>query len=138
MPDRQFLGRGWAFPPQFDTATRAVKMVEHEEDIHESLHILFTTIAGERLMRPEYGGGLDRHVFARIEPTTITMLKGIVRDAILYFEPRIVLEDVLVDTAGEYEGRILFDLRYRVVETNTRNNMVFPFYFTEGTDLQPR
>jgi phage baseplate assembly protein W len=138
MSDRQFLGRGWGFPPAFDSSRRAVRMVEHEADIHESLRILFTTLPGERVMRPEFGGGLDHYVFARIEPTVITLLKGTIRDAILYFEPRIALEEVLVDTSGQYDGQLLFDIRYTVISTNTRSNMVFPFYFSEGTNLEAR
>ena len=138
MRDRPFLGRGWGFPPEFDSTSRVVRMVAAEEDIDESLRILFTTLAGERVMRPEYGGGMDRHVFARMDATVITMLTGAIRDAVLHFEPRIALEDIEVDTSGEIDGRLLFELRYRVISTNTRNNVVFPFYFSEGTSLSPR
>lgn len=134
---RSFLGRGWGFPPQFDDDGRA-RMVEGEEDIHDSLRILFTTCAGERIMRPEYGGGLDRHVFTRVDATTITMLCGTIRSAILHFEPRIVVEDVRADASGAADGYLLFEVRYRVIVTNTRSNMVFPFYFREGTNVVPR
>lgn len=113
-------------------------MVVGEEDIDESLRILFTTLAGERVMRPDYGGGMDRHVFARMDATVTTMLTGAIRDAVLHFEPRIALEDIEVDTSGEIDGRLLFELRYRVISTNTRNNVVFPFYLSEGTSLSPR
>lgn len=138
MRDRPFLGRGWGFPPEFDSTSRGVRMVAAEEDIDESLRILFTTLAGERVMRPEYGGGMDRHVFARMDATVITMLTGAIRDAVLHFEPRIALEDIEVDASGEIDGRLLFELRYRVISTNTRNNVVFPFYFSEGTSLSAR
>jgi phage baseplate assembly protein W len=138
MRDRPFLGRGWGFPPEFDSTSRGVRMVVGEEDIDESLRILFTTLAGERVMRPDYGGGMDRHVFARMDATVTTMLTGAIRDAVLHFEPRIALEDIEVDTSGEIDGRLLFELRYRVISTNTRNNVVFPFYLSEGTSLSPR
>lgn len=132
-----FLGRGWSFPPAFDT-TGEVRMSSDEDDIRESLHVLFTTSAGERLMRPEYGGGLERFVFARINATTLTMMTDAIRSAILHFEPRIAVEDVRVDPKGAGEGCVLFEVVYRVIATNTRSNMVFPFYFSEGTNLSPR
>ena len=132
-----FLGRGWSFPPEFDESGH-LRMSADEDDIRESLHILFTTAAGERLMRPEYGGGLDRHVFARINATTITMMSDAIRSAILHFEPRILVEDVRVNTSGQGEGRLLFEVAFRVIATNTRSNIVFPFYFSEGTNLVPR
>jgi phage baseplate assembly protein W len=132
-----FLGRGWSFPPEFDESGQ-LRMSADDDDIRESLHLLFTTAAGERLMRPEYGGGLDRHVFARINATSITMMADEIRSAILHFEPRILVEDVRVDDSGVGEGRLLFEVAYQVIATNTRSNMVFPFYFSEGTNLVSR
>jgi hypothetical protein len=135
MADRGFLGRGWAFPPEFDASTRAVRMVAGEEDIHESLRILFSTITGERVMRPDYGGGVEEHAFTPMDPSSVTMLIGVMRDAILRFEPRIVLDDIDVDTSREIDGVLAFRLTYRVVSTNTRSNVVYPFYFKEGTNV---
>ena len=56
--DRAFLGRGWSFPPTFSkegTGTQEagrVEMLEHEDDIVSSLHILLSTARGERIMVP--------------------------------------------------------------------------------------
>jgi hypothetical protein len=33
------------------------------------------------------------------------------------------------------EGMIRVSIDYSVIITNTRHNMVFPFYYTEGTNL---
>lgn len=132
-----FLGRGWSFPPEFDDAG-GMRMVDGERDIHESLRILFTTLRGERVMRPEFGGGLERFVFARIDETAIALLVDAIRFAILHFEPRIRVEDVQVDRTGALDGRVWLDVRYTVIETNTRSNIVFPYYLAEGTNLRDR
>ena len=128
-----FLGKGWAFPPAFDLGEQTLAMVTAEEDIRESLHILLSTIPGERVMLPEYGCPLHEHVFDLAGETLFTHLKGIIEDAILRFEPRIVVENITVTTEDPYEPRIAILLEYRLIQTNTRNNLVIPFYLKEGT-----
>ena len=49
--DASFLGRGWSFPPEFGPGGAEVAMVAGEEDIAQSLSILFGTALGERVMR---------------------------------------------------------------------------------------
>ena len=70
--DTSFLGRGWSFPPRFNPVDRGVEMVAEEEDIQESLRILFSTAPGERVMHPSYGCGLKRMVFEQISETVRT------------------------------------------------------------------
>ncbi|GAB7202250.1 hypothetical protein [Dickeya oryzae] len=50
--DNAFLGTGWGFPPQFDTATHSIGMVSGDEDIRQSLALLLSTRPGERIMAP--------------------------------------------------------------------------------------
>ena len=134
--DRAFLGTGWSFPPEFDRAAKAVKMVSGEEDIQESLRILLSTVPGERVLQPSYGCGLKRMVFEQVTESTITEMKDLIERAVLFFEPRISLTSIEVDTSQVYEGLIRIRLDYVVRETNTRTNMVYPFYFLEGTNLR--
>lgn len=130
-----FLGRGWGFPPEFAPDTGEIRMAAGEEDIRESLRILLATTPGERVMLPEYGCPLKSLVFSDFSSTTITELKTMIEQAVLFFEPRIVLEQVQVDTARQVEGVMTILLEYRVRSTNSRSNMVYPFYFLEGTDI---
>ena len=62
-----FLGRGWSFPPTFDQAIAGVEMLEQEVDVASSLHILLTTVQGERIMVPEYGCNLDELLFESLD-----------------------------------------------------------------------
>jgi len=130
-----FLGRGWAFPPTFNKATLAVEMVIDEEDIRQSLHILLSTSLGERVMQPDYGCNLTDYVFEGLSSTTIGYIKERVANAILYYEPRIVVERIDVTSAGSVdnlEGRFLIDLTYSIPGTNSRFNYVYDFYKNEA------
>jgi phage baseplate assembly protein W len=131
-----FLGTGWAFPPSFDSESRSAKLCSNEQDIRQSLTILLSTAPGERIMHPEFGCGIQRFVFAELSRTTLTELESEIRRAILLFESRIDLRAVLL-TPEPFEGKILIELDYDIVSTNTRDNMVFPYYLQEGTLISP-
>ncbi len=133
--DTSFLGTGWSFPPEFSKRGK-VSMVSAEEDIRQSLLILLSTSHGERVMQPSFGCGLKHHVYENIDESTITLLKDLITRAILFFEPRVKLEMILSDISESYEGKINFTIVYRVISTNTRHNIVYPFYLREGTDVQ--
>jgi len=133
--DNAFLGRGWGFPPTFDKASKSVGMLEEEDDIESSLEILLSTRLGERIMQPNYGCNLDEMVFEAMNLTMLTYLKDLVENAILYFEPRIDLEEIKIDTSQDLEGMLLIIIDYTVRTTNSRFNFVFPFYKNEGSNL---
>lgn len=140
--DPSFLGRGWSFPPTFSNgrsggAGGQAAMVSGADDIRQSLHILLSTAPGERVMRPEFGCGLKNHVFEHIGYGTIVQMKELIERAILFFEPRITLNRIEISDREIASGRLDIDLQYTVRMTNTRSNMVYPFYFTEGTNVQP-
>lgn len=133
MAPESFLGRGWSFPPTFSRGGRSIEMLEAEQDIRSSLKILLTTTVGERVMQPRYGCNLERLVFEPVDTTLQAYMKERIRTAILYFEPRIIVEDVVL-IPDNLEGRIVIDVSYRIPATNTRANFVFPFYRDEGTE----
>lgn len=134
-PNRAFLGRGWKFPPEFSKDTREVELVSEEEDIRESLHILLSTVPGERTMNPAYGCELKTMVFDSIDENSEAEIADVVKRAILFFEPRIDIEAIRVDITDAYDGMVHILLDYTVRTTNTRRNMVYPFYYREGTNL---
>ena len=131
--DAGFRGRGWAFPPRFDANSGEVLMVQTDDDIAESLRILMSTRPGERIMHPGYGCRLNEMVFEVADGTTRAAIETAIRQAILHYEPRITLEDVRADVTDWLDGRMTVNLDYTVDQTNSRSNMVFPFYVNEGT-----
>ena len=130
-----FLGRGWSFPPRFNRSLRSVEMLEYEADVASSLEVLLGTMRGERVMLPQYGCNLDELVFETLDTRMKTLMTDKIESAILYHEPRIELEKVKLDDSRELEGIVLIEVMYRVKNTNSRFNFVFPFYKTEGTDI---
>lgn len=134
--ETQFLGTGWSFPPSFDWRSKEAVMVSQFQDIEQSLHILLSTVPGERVMQPAYGCGIQRMVFENVNDSTLTEIKDLVAKAILFFEVRITLHEVEVDLDGLMDGLLRLKLDYTVRTTNTRTNMVYPLYLREGTNLR--
>ncbi|WP_341902081.1 GPW/gp25 family protein [Fluviicola taffensis] len=133
--NESFLGTGWSFPPSFDKTNSFVRMSSDEKDIMESLQVLLSTRPNERIMLPEYGCNLESLLFESITLTLTTQITEIIRTAILYYEPRIDLENVTLDQKHILDGRIDIILDYRIRTTNSRRNMVYPFYRIEGNDI---
>ena len=137
MPDElnAFLGKGWAFPPSFNHFNHSVIMSSDVEDIEESIRIIINTFPGERIMQPEFGCYLKRLVFEKIDEELITKINDTVSKALLEFEPRIHF--INIETAGMDidAGKLLLRLHYSLIITNTRHNIVFPFYLNEGTNV---
>jgi len=128
-----FLGRGWSFPPTFDKQTKSVQIVSEEADIEQSLQILLGTRPGERAMQPKYGCNLDVMLFEPLTTTLITIIKDIIRTAILYFEPRIEVKSIQIYTEQINEVLVMIEVDYLVRSTNSRFNLVYPFYLEEGS-----
>jgi phage baseplate assembly protein W len=133
--DRDFLGRGWSFPPDFSRAPVGVAMLEEDADVASSLEILLATTPGERVLQPLYGCNLSELLFEVLDTRMKTLMIDKIQSAILYFEPRVTLESVDLDDSQELEGVVLIEVDYTVKTTNSRFNFVYPFYKLEGTDI---
>ena len=137
MIKKSFLGTGWAFPVQFvRDSTAAVQMASEIQDIEQSLTILLSTRPGERVMRYDYGCALDDLLFEPANVSLLTYIEDLIKKSILYYEPRVQLREVRVNTDGLLEGRVLIELDVVVRATNSRFNYVFDYYQREAT-LQP-
>jgi uncharacterized protein len=132
-PETAFLGTGWSFPPTFSRLCASVDMVSAETDVRESLIILFSTAWGERVMLPTYGCGLSGMIFQGVTTTLQTEIAASLRQAVLNWEPRIEVLDVRVQPDATIDGLVLVTLDYLIRQTNTRSNLVYPFYLREGT-----
>lgn len=136
MDKTSFLGVGWSFPPAFSHASGTVALRQGEEDIAESLQILLTTTAGERDFRPLYGLDLREIQFEPVSETLRSFLRDRLRTAILIHEPRIELLALDVTSPDTHAGRLEIHLSYRIRATNSRFNLVFPFYRSDGNELR--
>ncbi|WP_299409891.1 GPW/gp25 family protein [Acaryochloris sp. IP29b_bin.148] len=136
--DDSFLGIGWAFPPRFSKLgpqQGQVEMISAEADIVQSLQIILSTQPGERLMQPDFGCELSQFLFEEIRQGVITGIRGVISDALLYHEPRINVNRIDMDTSQANNGLLLINIDYTVRQTNTRSNLVYPFYLKEATNV---
>jgi phage baseplate assembly protein W len=128
---KDFLGRGWKFPVNVDSATGGISMSEYEQDIKESIWIILSTSKGERVMRPDFGCGIHDLVFYPINTTTVNLIHNSIQEALTLWEPRIELNKLGVEEKSD-EGKLEISIDYRVRVTNNRFNLVYPFYLKEG------
>jgi phage baseplate assembly protein W len=134
--DKAFLGRGWSFPPTFSKERSDILMVTKEEDIKQSLYIFFNTILGERVMRSDYGCIVHGYMFERADTDIIERLAFELKNSIRIYEPRIIVHDVKTVKSDSIDGFISITIDYEVHSTNVRDNIVFPFYMNEGTEIK--
>ncbi len=132
MADKgQFLGRGWSFPPTFTKGEKGVNMLDGEDDIRSSIELLLSTELGERVLLPAFGWKRDRWLFESLSTTAATAIQKEIADPLVFFESRIDLNSVRLVPGQELSGRVEIHIDYTVRSTNTRNNLVFPFYLSE-------
>jgi phage baseplate assembly protein W len=126
-----FLGRGWAYPvtgaPGGDVA-----MAEAAEDIRQAILLILQTEPGERVMRPDFGTGLRGLMFQPVSTTTMTLVRHRVEEALVAWEPRIDVTGVTVSADRSQPSTLLVRIDYRVRETNTFYNLVYPFYLQQA------
>ncbi len=103
----------------------------YEEDIKEAIHIILGTAKGERLMRPDFGCGIHEYVFCSMDVVNLHLIENTVYEALMMWEPRIKVISVKAESAAE-EGKLLMEIDYQILTTNTRFNLVYPFYLKEG------
>lgn len=134
QPEKAFLGNGWAFPVRVE-ADGEIAEVAYDLDIQQAIRIILGTNPGERVMRPDFGAGLNAFVFEPVNPTTMSQLASQVESALIAWEPRIDVEGVTVNRDPAHLGRLLIEINYRVRATNSVTNLVYPFYLEEGTPV---
>jgi len=128
-----FLGTGWAFPPRFEVGGAGVAMASGHDDIAQSLAILLATRRGERVLREDFGCELSEFLFGEISQRMVGQVRDLVSDAILHNEPRIRLDDVRVSADRAGDGVLQVAIDYTVRATNSRFNLVYPFYLREAS-----
>jgi uncharacterized protein len=136
---KPFLGVGWPFPladangkPRLNT-DGSLKLSEYEESVRESIWIVLGTAKGERVMRPTFGCGIYDLVFEVNSASTAGLVAQEVRDALLYFEPRIDVLDVQVQAGGTDGEEMFISIDYQVRATNNVFNLVYPFYLERSS-----
>lgn len=112
---KEFLGRGWRFPVGFSPATGAVATSEYEQNIRESVTIILGTRPGERQMLPDFGCRIHELVFGPNTQVTSTMVAHYVEEALVRWERRIDVTNVVA--VADQVGAIRVSVSYRIKST---------------------
>jgi hypothetical protein len=105
-----------------------IKTAADETSVRQSIEIILSTARGERVMRPDFGCNLNRLLFAPNNGTTRALAAFEVKEALRTWESRIDVLDVAVRADGVEAEQLLIDIDYRVRNTDSRFNFVYPFY----------
>jgi hypothetical protein len=120
------LGRGIAFPLQRNERG-GIKESRHAQKVRESILVILGTQHGERIMRPTFGCNLRSLVFAPNNAATANLARHYVEEALHVWEPRILLDSVVVYNDNEH-ARLIINVDYRLKSTYEAQNLVYPFY----------
>jgi phage baseplate assembly protein W len=133
--EKSFLGRGWGYPVTFNKTLGKVNMVSDELEIRQSLEIYLATQRGERLLRLTYGSVMHEYMFERASYSNLNFLCETLKNDMRIYEPRIIVHKVKADSKNVNDGIVRFTVDYEIQSTNVRDNIVFPFYILEGTNI---
>jgi phage baseplate assembly protein W len=129
---KDFLGRGLRFPIVPDE-TGALGYTFADENVEQSLRILLQTRIGERMMRGDFGTRIPDLLFSPGSEQNLRALEREVENAVTHWEARVELLDVTAEQDRVDPNRVTVAISYRVIRSNTRDSVVFPFYLrTEG------
>jgi phage baseplate assembly protein W len=130
-----FVGAGWAFPLGVD-ARGGIALARRDQEVEQAMRLILATYPGERPMRPDFGSRLRDYVFRSATVDTAAELANEVENALLRWEPRVIVESVNVTVDAWERNRLYIDVNYSVKGTNDRRNLVFPFYTipADGSD----
>jgi uncharacterized protein len=115
---RDGLGTGWSFPPEA-ASTGAFEWRSGPDLVRQSILILLDTEPGERVMRPDFGCGLRRHLMEPNTPATRAAIAREIDTALRAWEQRIEVGQVAVVPA-EDPSAVLVSITY----TLTRDQSV--------------
>ncbi|MFE2216583.1 GPW/gp25 family protein [Streptomyces canus] len=132
--DGDFIGTGWRFPIRPDAAHR-LSYAQGARSVEDCLRVLLQTGLGERVMRPDLGTRIPELVFAPGSADALRLLESTVRDAVRVHEPRVELSEVRAEADPLEPFRVSVTVEYEIRHTNTRHNLVFPFYLAADGGL---
>lgn len=85
-------------------------------------------------MRPEFGTELHSLMFAPNDASTAGLARRYVYEALSMWEPRIEVMNVDAHPDPNDHSRLMINIEYEIRATNSKRNLVFPFYVIPGEE----
>jgi hypothetical protein len=120
------IGSGWHYPLGY-TPSGGVDLATGTRRLEQSMRLILATYPGERAMRPDFGSRLRDYVFAPLSLDTTTALSAEVRRALVRWEPRVTIDDVVTLPDADDPTLLHIDIGYTVTATGDARSLVFPF-----------
>ncbi len=130
--ERDYLGRGWAFPLQLNVQG-GIQFSSDSEKVRESIWIILRTSPGERLYRPNFGCRLSELAFAPLNSDTLLQIRIYVTEALEVWEPRITLHNVRTEP-DPVRGRVDIIIKYKLKDYPDLYSFVYPFYLVSSAE----
>lgn len=135
MSESSFWGSGWSFPPTFEVGNYQLNMSHKQHNINQSIDIILQTNQGERSLMPLFGSPLRSFLFRNLDVPLQNEIIDAVKAALLDYEPRITVDNVVLEALPEGRSGVAICIFYTVKTTNSRYNYVFPFVHNDATNL---
>jgi Bacteriophage baseplate protein W len=130
MSATDIIGVGWKFPIRVN-AKGGLSYSSGPDRIQDAIWIVLATSLGERVMREDFGAGVNDYVFQSNSDVVRTQLATAVSAALTRWEPRIKPVSIAVQQGSE-PSQVLIVVDYQIRSTNERSNLVYPLYLQEG------
>jgi hypothetical protein len=103
-------------------------LTSERNELDQSIRIILMTAIGQRVMRPAFGCRIHELVFAPNNAHTAARARRYVEEALGMWEPRIILNEILVGPHPKQSNQLLIEISYSVKATSDPRSLVFPFY----------
>lgn len=127
MAARPYIGTGTKHPHQIDQFGK-IELVEDKDLVKQSLLILFNTPLGSEFAREHFGSQIRLAMFEPNNQITITLLDYYVVQAIIKWERRIRLVDILYDIPPGKPETITVTIVFKIKQSSEIDSFIFPFY----------
>lgn len=121
--------KGISFPFQISRTTGGVETAKYLDDVDstllkQSIIQIIATRAGERVREKYFGTTIPKTMFEPNDDITSSYLRQSVFKALSLFEPRITVEDVLINTNVD-SGEVIIGIRYAINRTGVQDQFAF-------------
>ena len=116
------FGRGVSFPFRVGPDGR-IAWSEGEQNIREAITVILMTELRERMMLPEFGGGLRSVLFEPNTAATRTRIQALIMSGLTQWEPRITVQSVNVEPDPSDPQSAVATIVYTLVATQAQQRV---------------
>lgn len=106
--------------------TGDVRPIKNEVAIKNSLRNLLSTKKGSKPFFPNYGTNLQNHLFNNINAFTKRSIQKEIEEAARFFEPRIMINNVVVDDDKNGSG-VQVQVFFTIKNLNSKESLTLTF-----------